>query len=81
MSRIGTIPISSAKATTRSTTSGSVRGVPITSAVFCAQMWFAKCRARNRSGRPVASAMALGSSVDEFVANTVVSGAAAAIEA
>ncbi|SLJ47032.1 Uncharacterised protein [Mycobacteroides abscessus subsp. abscessus] len=49
--------------------------VPITSAVLNFHTWLAKCRARNRSGRPVKSLMSLGSSVEELVAKIVRAGA------
>lgn len=72
---MGTMPMSAAKASSASNTFGSVSCVPITSAVLYFQIWLAKCRAMKRSGRPVASWIALGSSVDELVAKMVFSGA------
>jgi hypothetical protein len=50
----------------------------MTSAGFETQSRFAKWSARNLAGRPVNAFMSLGSSVDEFVAKIVFSGATAA---
>ncbi len=52
----------------------------MTSAVFCFQMLLAKCSARNRSGRPVKLAMALGSRVEELVHRMVRSGSRSRME-
>ncbi len=55
--------------------------MPITSPTLNFQISLAKCRARKRSGRPVASISLLGSRVDELVAKIVFDGATAPMRA
>src|SRR5699024_3321095 len=71
----GTIPIAFANSITSLKYFTSVPGCFIISAVLFFQISLAKCRAKNFSGRPVASANWLGNKVEEFVAKTVFAGA------
>ena len=59
--------------------SSAVVGCAMISAMFISQIRLAKCSAQNFSGRPVAAAKSLGSSVDELVASKVCSRSKGAI--
>ena len=61
------MPMALANSTTSLYASGLVPACPITSAVLFLQISLAKCSARYFSGRPVLSANALGSMVEELV--------------
>ena len=77
MTIIGTMPICLANAVTASNTLGSVSACDIISARLRFQISLAKCIIKNLAGRSVNLTKSLGNMVDELLANTVFSGAAA----
>ena len=73
------MPISMANSVMSVSVASEVLGCAMISATFMIQIRFAKCRAQNFSGRPVAAAKSRASSVEELVASSVCSGSRLAI--